>query len=96
MSTRLSKHQLLRLFEKLNELTQAGTARHTGLLGSGKPTWGDGEVVFGTRDDLSASGVKRACAVCGETTYTSIRYPDDVPILCEICAYGRLVEKDEA
>jgi len=45
---------------------------------------------------MTRSDIKRACAGCGEDAYTSIRYPDDVAIICEVCLYDKLAKEEEA
>jgi formylmethanofuran dehydrogenase subunit E len=57
------------------------------------PSWTQQDWVMATSEDLSGSGITRACADCGEVTYPSVRYPDDIPIVCEVCTYDRLVGK---
>jgi formylmethanofuran dehydrogenase subunit E len=60
------------------------------------PSWAQSDWVIATSDDSIGSGIKRACADCGEDAYTSVRYPDDVAIVCDVCTYDRLIGKEAA
>ena len=96
MRRRLTEHQHQRLREKLRENYQRGAVRHIGLLGEQPPAWAQSDWVIATIDDVTRTGIKRACADCGDDAYTSISYPDDIAIVCEVCTYDRLVEKEVA
>jgi hypothetical protein len=96
MRRRLTHYEQDQLREKVFEQLQRGQARHSGLLGEQAPRWRQSDRVIATSEDLLGSGIKRACADCGEDAYTSVRYPDDVMIVCEVCTYDRLVGKEAA
>ena len=91
---RLTSDQQRLLREKLTELMKTDKLKHLGLLGEKSPDWDRGGWVMGLTDDITSTGIKRACRDCGEDVYTSIKYPDDVPIICEGCAFKLLVGEE--
>ena len=96
MRRRLTDDQQQQLHKELRERYQRGAVRHVGLLGEQTPTWAQSDWVIATTEDVTLTGIKRACADCGEDAYTSVRYPDDVTIVCEVCSYDRLVGEEVA
>jgi hypothetical protein len=58
--------------------------------------WDEIDYVVGTRDDVTHTGIKRPCAQCGKDVFTSRRYPDKVPMICEVCALKLAVEERAA
>jgi hypothetical protein len=90
----LTEHQRTLLSRKLRADYQRGAVRHVGLLGEQTPAWAQSDWVIATIDDVTRTGIKRACADCSEDAYTSIHYPDDVAIVCEVCTYDRLVGQE--
>jgi hypothetical protein len=96
MRRRLTNYEQDRLREKIIERLQSGQSRLSGWLGEQAPSWRQSDRVIATSEDLLGSGIKRACADCGDDAYTSVRYPDDVAIVCEVCTYDTLVGKEAA
>jgi hypothetical protein len=96
MRRKLTSYEQDQLREKVFEQLQSGQTRHSGWLGEQAPPWRQSARVIATSEDLLGSGIKRACADCGEDAYTSVQYPDDVAIVCEVCTYDTLVGKEAA
>lgn len=48
--------------------------------------WSQIDVVVGTLEDVTHTGIKRPCRECRRDVYTSIVYPFDVAIVCLECA----------
>ena len=94
MRRRLTEDQERHLHALLRARYQRGAARHVGMLGEQAPAWADSDWVIATSEDVTRTGITRTCADCGEDTFTSIRYPDDVAIVCEVCTYDRLVGEE--
>jgi hypothetical protein len=42
-------------------------------------------VNVGTRHDFSHRHIQRPCLLCGQPTFTSQRFPDDVALVCNVC-----------
>jgi hypothetical protein len=93
---RLTNYEQDQLRKKVFERLQSGQSRLSGWLGEQAPSWRQSDRVVATSEDLIGSSIKRACADCGEDAYTSVQYPDDVPIVCEVCTYDTLVRKEAA
>jgi hypothetical protein len=55
--------------------------------------WSTVDYVVGTRDDVTLTGIHRPCSRCGQSVFTSRRYPIEVAMVCEVCAL-ELVEED--
>ncbi len=55
--------------------------------------WDEIAVITGSRRDTTGQGFGRPCAFCGLPTYTTRRYPAEVPRICGECLLeGRLTE----
>lgn len=48
--------------------------------------WATVDVVVGTREDVTRTGINRPCARCTQPVFTSRRYPIAVALVCEYCA----------
>ncbi len=92
---KLTADQERRFRALITKRLRDGSLKHRGILGEASLPDEELNWVFGTTEDISNSGIKRACAVCGDDVYTSIKYPDDVAILCELCSLHRM-EQEEA
>ena len=91
---KLTADQERRLRELLTKKLLDGRLKHRGIFGEASQPGEELDWVLGTTEDVSNSGIKRACAVCGDDVYTSINYPDDVAILCELCALQRMEQEE--
>ena len=91
----LTPDQQRRLRQLVTKRLLDGRLKHRGILGEAGPPGEELTWVLGTTEDISNTGIKRACAGCGADVSTSIEYPDDVAILCESCGLERW-EQEEA
>lgn len=96
MRRKLTNQQRRSLLGAVMGLFQQGRAEHTGLLGEQAPDWTKKTWVLGTSEYITQNDIRRSCADCGENVYTSVRYPDDIAIICEVCAYAVLIEEAAA
>jgi hypothetical protein len=48
----------------------------------------------GRRDGVAGRDFRHTCiGGCGEDAYTNTRYPDDVPVTCDVCLYDKMVSE---
>ncbi len=86
--------QKRRLRELATKRLLDGRLKLRGILAEASPPGEEMGWVVATTEDISGGGIKRGCAECGEDVYTSIKYPDDVAILCELCALERWEQEE--
>jgi len=55
--------------------------------------WSTVDFVVGTRADVTMTGIQRPCARCEQAVFTSRCYPDDVAMICEVCALAIAIEE---
>jgi len=96
MRTPLSHDQRRLLREKLRTLLNQGQAQHVGLLGEQAPDWSRSRWVLGSSEDVTHTDIKQPCAGCSERVYTSVRYPHDIAVVCEVCLFEQLVLQEAA
>jgi hypothetical protein len=96
MNKQLTSRQRLRLVRQLQALLTQGQGLHVGVLGHQPPDWMKTKWVLGTPEDMTLTRITRACVGCGQDVSTSTRCPDDVPLVCEVCLFDELVQKEAA
>ena len=86
----LNKKRARQLMEKILSLMSAKEA----AIGDGQTMWQADDFVIGSRVDVIGAGIACGCHDCGETVYTSRRYPAGISVVCEPCAADRLLGKE--
>lgn len=94
MGRRLTAPRRRRLSERPRVMPNQAQLRHVGLLGHQPPDWLKTKWVSGITEDVTLTRIRRGGVGCGLDVYTSVRSPDDVPIVCEVCLYQELIKKE--